>query len=411
MSHYTSQLQSQRERMSDNKRINRELEESPEEHDYNSFKGSSFNRKNEQTNYQKIPGKIRKQNVDATQTAESRRDSSSLNQQIKMGLQNVEPVINNQSQLQSGASSKSGSKEEAIGSNQSSPFRRAKHEQAQVQNNKGSFQKMYDQSNPMNKKSNPTASGISAGMKDMKQSKLFQKFLQQQQPAQAGNTKGTMSLANKGKAPNLDGSFSHDALRHAQNPSSSMISSGVNKGSGTNVKQQNMQGSFMGLAQNSFAQAGKNSQIGMHSTTSSITMLPSDLRNAKQLESFERFKKSQADKQSSIPSKTKSQKTSALLHAKNQQKLMKAQKDKKAVVKPAAKKKALGKSVAVDDVEDQIEMEFELRQKKLEDEQSAFVDHKKHMMRSPRNQAGPQPSFSMVSHNEDQQEYNDEDEE
>ena len=38
---------------------------------------------------------------------------------------------------------------------------------------------MYDQSNPMNKKSNPTASGISAGMKDMKQSKLFQKFLQQ----------------------------------------------------------------------------------------------------------------------------------------------------------------------------------------------------------------------------------------
>ena len=72
------------------------------------------------------------------------------------------------------------------------------------------------------------------------------------------------------------------------------------------------------------------------------------------------------------------------MHAKNQQKLLKTQKDKKGANKK--KNHSSTYQTANDDVEDQIEMEFEIRQKKLEDEQSAFVDHKKDMMRSPRTQ-------------------------
>ena len=139
-----------------------------------------------------------------------------------------------------------------------------------------------------------------------------------------------MGAMNQGQQHNLNSSISHDAHRFPQNPASTIASHAMNKAPGSNQKQSTAKGSFMSLSQNSFAQAGKNQKLGMHSATSSISMLPSDLRNTKQLESFERFKKHQADRKPTIPNSTSKQaKTSALLHAKNQQKLLKPQKDSK----------------------------------------------------------------------------------
>lgn len=129
----------------------------------------------------------------------------------------------------------------------------------------------------------------------------------------------------------------------------------------------------MGHSQHSFGTAGKT--LPTSGGSNSISMLPTDLRNAKQLESFERFKKSQAEKQTT--QNQKQPKPNALVIAKNQQKLKKAQREKK-TGNPAKKKDGA-------EVEHQIEQELEIKQQKLEDEQSAFVDHKKDMMRSPRN--------------------------
>jgi hypothetical protein len=65
-----------------------------------------------------------------SQPGDGRRDSSALHQQIKKGLQQVEPFINNsmtmQFQEQSAASSKSGSRDDAGKSSQTSPFRAAR---------------------------------------------------------------------------------------------------------------------------------------------------------------------------------------------------------------------------------------------------------------------------------------------
>lgn len=91
MSDFSGQLSSERER---SRRGAKEAAANKEEHDFNSFKGSA-KRNNDSLNYQKIPGKIRKQNVDMPQPGDGRRDSSALNQQIMKGLQQVEPVINN----------------------------------------------------------------------------------------------------------------------------------------------------------------------------------------------------------------------------------------------------------------------------------------------------------------------------
>lgn len=94
MSEFASARHAQRERQSDQKHSARDRSEGNEEHAFNSFKGGAINRNNEHVNYQKIPGKIRKQHVDASQPGEGRTDSSALNLQIKKGLEQVEPVIN-----------------------------------------------------------------------------------------------------------------------------------------------------------------------------------------------------------------------------------------------------------------------------------------------------------------------------
>lgn len=73
----------------------------------------------------------------------------------------------------------------------------------------GSFQKMLDQSNPHGKKNNAAAATLATGMKDMKQSKLFQKFLQQQQPTAAvNNLKAAAGAAAADQRPNLEASGS-----------------------------------------------------------------------------------------------------------------------------------------------------------------------------------------------------------
>ena len=87
-----------------------------------------------------------------------------------------------------------------------------------------------------------------------------------------------------------------------------------------------LQGSFMGHSQQSFgAAAGKT--LPTSGGSNSISMLPTDLRSAQQLESFERFKKSQAERQTA--QNQKQPKPNALVIAKNQQKLKKVQRDKK----------------------------------------------------------------------------------
>lgn len=110
-----------------------------------------------------------------------------------------------------------------------------------------------------------------------------------------------------------------------------------------------LQGSFMGHSQQSFGAAGKT--LPTSAGSNSISMLPTDLRNAKQLESFERFKKSQAEKQTM--QHQKQPKPNALVIAKNQQKLKKAQREKK--VSHLAKKKEDA------DAEHQIEKELEIK--------------------------------------------------
>ena len=129
------------------------------------------------------------------------------------GLQQVEPVINNsvamQFQEQSGASSKSGSRDGVVQSSQSSPVRLARQDQHQSSVSPGSFQKMLDQSNP-HPKNNSAAVNLATGLKDMKQSKLFQKFLQKQQPGPPGaaNNLKTSAGAPADRRQNLEASVS-----------------------------------------------------------------------------------------------------------------------------------------------------------------------------------------------------------
>ena len=67
-------------------------------------------------------------------------------------------------------------------SGKSSPYRRARTKQQQPSEGQGAFQKMLDQSHPPPKKDStvgaPSSTASTKEMKDMKQSKLFQKFLQ-----------------------------------------------------------------------------------------------------------------------------------------------------------------------------------------------------------------------------------------
>lgn len=69
---------------------------------------------------------------------------------------------------------------------------------------------MYDQSNPANKKSSPVSVSIAAGMKDMKQSKLFQKFMQQQNPGSQNANKNLYANIGKGLKAAQEGQDSQD---------------------------------------------------------------------------------------------------------------------------------------------------------------------------------------------------------
>ena len=250
---------------------------------------------------------------------------------------------------------------------------------------------MLDQNNPQSKKNSAAAATLAAGMKDMKQSKLFQKFLQKQQPArpgQANNLKTSTGATTSDQRSNLEASMSQDTLKSGDRANSSAASAGLAKGIVAYNKNNTMlQGSFMGHSQQpSGATTGK--ALPTAGGSNSISMLPTDLRNAKQLESFERFKKSQAEKQTA--QNQRQPKPNALAIAKSQQKTKKAQRDKKAGGLTKKKKEDA-------DLENQIEEEFEIKQKKLEDEQSAFVDHKKNMMRSPRNDAPPKSNRNRMT--------------